>query len=141
MAEKSINQIVSESLAHLMGVRNMTAKRLGELAGVSPRTVGNFLNPTNRAPGSKGKEPGGKLTELDRIARALQVSVAELVTDLSPEAREANRRMTIAAQVLATGEAPAQYLPRPTQARNERTPLGESKPQTPANPSERNLAA
>ncbi|HET8706288.1 MAG TPA: helix-turn-helix transcriptional regulator [Pseudomonadales bacterium] len=92
MDKKPIVQIVAESLAWHMHDKKTNAKALGIKAGVSPRTVGNFLKPTGRVSGASGKVPSGKLTELEMIAKALDITVADLVTDMSPEEREKRQR-------------------------------------------------
>ena len=92
MEKKPIVQIVAESLDWHMRNKGTNAKALGLKAGVSPRTVGNFLKPEGRSAGASGKLPSGKLTELEMIADALEITVADLVTDMSPEEREKRQR-------------------------------------------------
>jgi transcriptional regulator with XRE-family HTH domain len=104
MAQTTINQTVAHALAYYMGKYGLTEKQLGSRAGVSPRTVGNFLRPEARVSGSRGKEPSGKLTELALIACALGVDVADLVTSMSDDEREQRRRLTLAVLILAGGE-------------------------------------
>ena len=50
---------------------NINETTLGKRAGISPRTVGNFLRPEKREVSASGKVPSGKLTELEMIAKAL----------------------------------------------------------------------
>lgn len=88
MSEKdSINQVLAENLAHWMGERKLTQNALAEKAGVSQKTISNYLNPEQRVDGAKGKEPSAKLTELNRIAGALGVGVWELVRRMSERER------------------------------------------------------
>jgi transcriptional regulator with XRE-family HTH domain len=89
MVKKSVAEVVSEALRFHMGRATppITEKALGARAGVSPRTVANFLRPATRAPSASGKQPSGKLTELEMIATALGISIADLVTDMSEETR------------------------------------------------------
>lgn len=96
MEHKPITQIVAESLAWYMDTKKITAKRLGEKAGVSPRTIGNFLKPANRTESASGKEPSGKLTELAMIAKALGVTVVDLVSDHNESQRMERLRVEAA---------------------------------------------
>lgn len=89
MGRKPINQVVAEALRFYMGDRwNNTT--LGKAAGVAPNTVKNCLSPDERQPGKSGKAPSVKLTELELLADALGVQVADLVTD----ATDAERLLT-----------------------------------------------
>ena len=106
MAQNDINQVVARSLRWYMDQAETTEKALGAKAGVSARTVANFLRPENRVAGSRGKEPSGTLTELARIADALHITVADLVIDETNEAREDRRRLMTAAEILRTGKSP-----------------------------------
>jgi len=103
MAQTTINQTVAHALAYYMGKAGLTEKQLGQAAGVSPRTVGNFLRPEARVSGSRGKEPSGKLTELALIAHALSVDVSDLVTSMTDIERQQRRRLALAAHILAGG--------------------------------------
>jgi transcriptional regulator with XRE-family HTH domain len=97
MAEKSVVELVAEEIRRRMAAHKppLTETALGKKAGVSPRTVGNFLRPELRVSGANGKPPSGKLTELEMIARALGVEVGELISrqktapDQSPRAATA----------------------------------------------------
>ncbi len=104
MAQTTINQTVANALAYYMAKAGMTEAQLGRAAGVSPRTVGNFLRPEARVTGSRGKEPSGKLTELALIAHALRIDVSDLVSNLSDIEREERRRLTLAARILRGDE-------------------------------------
>lgn len=106
MAKSDINAVVARALAYYMGKAGWSESELGRKAGVSARTVGNFLRPEKRLAGSKGKEPSGKLTELALIATALQIDMADLVTDLTEAERETRKRLHMAAHILSTGEMP-----------------------------------
>jgi transcriptional regulator with XRE-family HTH domain len=107
MAAKSINQTVAHALGYYMRKAGLKEKQLGKKAGVSPRTVGNFLRPESRVSGSRGKEPSGKLTELALLADALDVEVAQLVIDMSDDQRERQRRIKLAARILSGEDAEA----------------------------------
>lgn len=86
--EKHINQVVADNLAYWMSEAKMTQMALAEKSGVSQKTISNYLNPDQRAEGSKGKPPSPKLTELDMIARALSVSVWQLTREMSASERK-----------------------------------------------------
>lgn len=88
MPEKSINEVVAENLAYWMGQAGMSQTALAEKAGVSQKTISNYLNPGQRTEGSTGKQPSAKLTELDRIARALSVQVWQLTREMSERERK-----------------------------------------------------
>lgn len=72
-------QTLAVNLATLMHERGMTEFALAEASGVSPRTVGNFLRPTNRRPSTS--IPSGTLANLHRIAVALAVPPWQLLCD------------------------------------------------------------
>ena len=105
MAGDSIVFVVARALEWHMREAKLTETALGKRAGVSPRTVANFLRPEKREISASGKVPSGKLTELEMIATALGVSFVDLVTDMTPEARERRRREHLALELLS-GKAP-----------------------------------
>lgn len=72
-------QTLAANLAACMHERGMSEFALAEASGVAPRTVGNFLRPTNRRP-SAGV-PSGTLASLHRIAVALAVPPWQLLCD------------------------------------------------------------
>jgi len=80
---------------------------LGRAAGVAANTVGNALNPDRRQSATKsGKLPSIKLTELDQIAKALKITVADLVTDRTESQRLLVLRERAAAYYLEHGTLP-----------------------------------
>lgn len=89
MARKSlpINEVVAENLSYLMEKVELTQAALAEKAGVSQKTISNYLNPSQRSEGALGKLPSPKLVELDRIATALGVEVWELTRQMTPSER------------------------------------------------------
>lgn len=119
MPQTDINQVVARALRWHMDSAGITEKDLGAKAGVSARTVANFLRPHNRVAGARGKEPSGKLTELALIAQALKVPIEDLVTDLDETQREERRRLAMAAQVLRTGAIEPQGPSRKRRANGE----------------------
>lgn len=88
MSEKSVNEVLAENLRYWMIQAKLTAQGdLAEKSGVSQRTISNYLNPGNRQESTSGKEPSAKLTELEKIARALHVGVWDLVRPMTPSER------------------------------------------------------
>lgn len=87
VAEKDINAVVAENLRHWMDKAQVTQAHLAGLAGVSQKTISNYLNPTQRIEGSSGKQGSPKLYELDLIARALGIEVWQLARSMTPMER------------------------------------------------------
>lgn len=88
-SSKPINLVVAENIAQAMERRNIrTQAELAKRSGVAQRTISNYLNPANRVQGASGKQPSAKLSELEQIARALDVETWDLLRDLSPQERE-----------------------------------------------------
>jgi hypothetical protein len=102
---KPINQVVSEALVYFMGDR-WNATTLGRRAGVSPNTVKNYREPQLREVGASGKAPSAKLTELELLATALGLEVADLVTDQSNAQRAIVYRRRAADYYARTGKLP-----------------------------------
>jgi hypothetical protein len=97
---KPIVQVVAECLAWHLDRQGLNPTALSKRAGVSPNTVKNFLRPAAREPSASGKVPSGKLTELEMIATALGLEVADLVTDMSESARAERHRLSLAMRLL-----------------------------------------
>lgn len=102
---KPINDVVAEALRFFMGGR-WTNVGLAKAAGVAEGTIRNVLNPDKREPGKSGKEPPVKVTELAKIAAAIGVEVADLVTDATQEEREQLHRKRAAEHYMRTGNLP-----------------------------------
>jgi transcriptional regulator with XRE-family HTH domain len=83
----SINRVLARNLAYWMGEAKLTQTALAVKAGLSQKTISNYLNPDQRVEGSKGKEPSAKLTELARIADALEVGTWQLLRDMTESER------------------------------------------------------
>jgi transcriptional regulator with XRE-family HTH domain len=87
MPEKTISQVVAENLAYRMGKLGMTQGALAAKAGLSQKTISNYLNPEQRTEGSKGKQGSPKLWELERVAHALGAEVWELTRAMNQRER------------------------------------------------------
>ena len=83
-----LNQQISKRLEALavnletrMHAHGLTENALANACGLSPRTVGNFLRPGNRAKkrGTSKAFPSGTLANLFKIAKALDVEAWELL--------------------------------------------------------------
>lgn len=87
VTEKHINQVVAENLAYWMGEAKMTQAALAAAAGVSQKTISNYLNPSQRSEGTTGKHPSAKISELELIAAALHIKVWQLMRQMTPKER------------------------------------------------------
>lgn len=87
MPVKSINEVVAENLAYRMAKAQMSQTALAQKAGVSQKTISNYLNPEQRTEGSKGKQGSPKLWELERVAQALGAEVWELTRHMTERER------------------------------------------------------
>jgi transcriptional regulator with XRE-family HTH domain len=93
VAVKDINQIVAENLKHWMKEANLSQQALADRAGVSQKTISNYLSPQQRVQGTSGKKGSPKLYELDKIAQGLGVEVWQLMRHMTPEQRVAYERI------------------------------------------------
>jgi transcriptional regulator with XRE-family HTH domain len=84
----SINRVLARNLAYWMGEAKLSQTALAAKAGVSQKTISNYLNPDQRVEGSKGKEPSAKLTELAKIADALGIGTWQLLRQMSATERK-----------------------------------------------------
>lgn len=82
-----INEVVARNLDYWMKQTGIKQAALAEKAGVSQKTISNYLKPGQRAEGTTGKEPSAKLAELDKIAKALHVEVWQLTRQMSQRER------------------------------------------------------
>lgn len=86
---KPINEILAHNIAEAMVMRQVrTQAQLAKLSGVAQRTISNYLSPKNRVKGSSGKQPSAKLSEVEQIAKALDVETWDLLRELRPGERE-----------------------------------------------------
>jgi transcriptional regulator with XRE-family HTH domain len=85
-------QALATNLETRMHAYGMTEDALASASGVSPRTVGNFLRPSNRKTprGTRGTSksfPSGTLSNFFKIAIALDVDPAVLLCSTDSNAR------------------------------------------------------
>jgi transcriptional regulator with XRE-family HTH domain len=100
MSEKSLNHVFADNLAELMHPKGLNTVSLAKASSVSQKSISNYLNPDNRSPGSTGKQPSAKLTELDMVAKALDVEPWKLLRPLAPDERRAYEQIEIAFKAL-----------------------------------------
>lgn len=111
MPSKTLNQILAENLQTLMDAQGLSQNALGAKAGVSPRTVANYLAPADaHTQPSSGKERSAKLAEVQMLAAALGVHPVVLLVDKDVRASVA---LDLLAQVAAAEKsATAESVPR-----------------------------
>lgn len=108
MPETSINAIVAANIQYWMDKRGFaTQGALAKKVGVVQRTIGNYLKPKLRKETAKGREPSAKLTELAKIAAALDVEVWHLLRPLSPSEWEAYQAVEAAFMALRKPPPPS----------------------------------
>lgn len=104
MPPKTLNQVLAENLRRLRDERGMSNNTLGAKAGVSPRTIANYLAPEEAGTQpTSGKERSAKLAEVQLIAAALGVHPVVLLTDSS-------ERMDVARGLLDQVAADAKHI-------------------------------
>jgi transcriptional regulator with XRE-family HTH domain len=88
MPKQPINLVIAENLRYFMERKKITTQAaLASKAGLSQRTISNYLNPEAREPGQKGKPGSAKAAELELIARALEIEAWELMRAMTPAER------------------------------------------------------
>lgn len=108
-----INEVLAANLAFYMAETGIhTQPALALRSGVSQRTISNYLNPTKRAAGTRGKPGSAKLTELDRIARALGVEVWQLLRSGTPHELRAWGQLEQAFREFSIGRAAVSAAPQ-----------------------------
>lgn len=90
---KSINEVLAENLGYFMRQKGLSPAALGKKAGMGQTTVSLYLRPKDRGAGSKGKEPSGKVAEVQRLADALEIEPWELLRPLTAAQRDFYRSM------------------------------------------------
>lgn len=121
---KPINEVLAANLAFFMKEKKLTQASLGSKAGLAQRTIGNYLKPELRQSESKsGKPPSAKLTEVEKIAVALEVEVWELLRPLSPAERVFYRQIEESFDQLRKIAAQQPEPPRPSVAAGGDNPM------------------
>lgn len=91
MSAKTLNQVLADNLLELKGVRWKTAKALGESAQIAGNTVANYLKAGTGAEhqykSTKGKENSATLSNVERLAAALDLPPALLLLDATERKR------------------------------------------------------
>jgi len=93
MDAQTINQVIAVNLDELMKAKGITQSALAEKSKVAQTTISLYLRPEARLRGASGKEPSAKLTELDKLASALEVGVRELLLPTDPRERAFYKRI------------------------------------------------
>ena len=94
MAKPTINEVLAANLRHYMDLSPYTTQTaLGAKCGMAQRTIGNYLNPTLRLAGSKGKAPSANLAQLEKLADALSIEVWELLRPMTKADRVIYRKV------------------------------------------------
>ena len=114
MEKKPVNQVVAEALTQFMGAAWNNVS-LARASGVAEATIRNYRSPVKRSTGTSGKAPSAKLSELELLADALGVTVADLVTDATPEARRKVHRQRAADYYRDNGRLPSWAPATPAQ--------------------------
>lgn len=108
--QKPINVVLAENIAAAMQRKQITSQeQLAKVSGVSQRTISNYLNPDKRAQGKSGRAPSAKLSEVEQIARALNVETWDLLRQLSPRERELHERIEAAYRALRGDEETSEH--------------------------------
>lgn len=92
-SREPISEIVASNLDVLMKQAQLSQPALALKAGVSQKTISNYLNPQQRVVSASGKVPGPKLEELNKIADALDVPLWRIVKKWDPRELRFYERM------------------------------------------------
>lgn len=79
MADRDINQLLAKNLKARMNDAEVNQTELAKKSGVAQNTISLYLAPEKRKPGAKGKEPSGNLTQIDKMAAALDLQAWQLL--------------------------------------------------------------
>ncbi len=80
MKRLSTNEILAKNIESLMKSKGLVQSALSKKSGVAQTTVSLYLNPDRRQPSKTGKIPSAKLTEVEALAKALDVSLVQLLS-------------------------------------------------------------
>lgn len=88
MSKRPINQVLAENLEFFMKERGISSQtELAKRSGVAQRTISNYLSPDLRQESKTGKAPSAKITEIEKIAEALDVGPWDLLRSFTPSER------------------------------------------------------
>ena len=104
MAANPINEVLAANLAYFMAQRGLTQKALAEKCGVGQTTISLYLNPSRRKSGIGGKPASAKLSEVEMLAKSLDVEIWEMLRQLSKDERQAQTQIEQAFRVLQPPE-------------------------------------
>lgn len=102
---KPVNQVLSEALNFFMEPYWSNVS-LARASGVAEGTIRNYRSAERAGTSKSGKAPSAKLTELEKVSTAMGLQVADLVTEMSVEARGALYRKRAAECYERTGSLP-----------------------------------
>ncbi len=103
---KPINEVLAENIAAAMERKGILSQtELAKRSGLAQTTISNYLHPENRLPGKSGKPPSAKLSEVERIAAALDVESWNLLRPISPREQKLYERIEAAYRALTNGES------------------------------------
>ena len=80
MSRPTTNEILARNIDALMKKQGVVQTALSKRSGVAQTTISLYLNPDRRQPSKTGKVPSAKLTEVEAIATALNVSLPEILS-------------------------------------------------------------
>lgn len=81
MEKKNINEVVAENLRRRMKDCGVVQTELARRSGVPQTTISLYLSPGRRNSSASGKQPSGKLVEVEAMAAALGATLGEMVAD------------------------------------------------------------
>lgn len=100
-------QIIAESLAHYMRLRDVNQSALAKLSGVGQTTISLYLHPERRMSGKSGKMPSPNVTDLGLLATALGIESWQLMHDAGPEERAFYDKIAEAYQAMVSAKEKA----------------------------------
>lgn len=107
MSVKPINEVLAGNLAHFMELRGLKQQSLANKCGMAQTTVSLYLNPSRRKISASGKTPSAKLSEVEQLAKSLDIEIWQLLRDLTPNERQAYEAIETAFFALNPKPAPA----------------------------------
>lgn len=106
MEKRPINHVLADALNFFMS-DYWSNLSLARASGVAESTIRNYRTPDKRDQGKSGKPSSAKLTEVELIAVAMGLEVADLLKDTTEEERARLYRQRAAEHYQRTGSLPA----------------------------------